>query len=855
MSSSGALTPDRLARVRALFDGALEVTQAERHAWLARECGADTALQREVESLLAALDRGEATWNAPLGAALAEAAADRDQEGVIGTRIGAYEVVRLVGMGGMGAVYEGVRADAQFHKRVALKFLRRGLEGDLAIRRFRYERQILASLSHKNIAALLDGGVTPDGQPYIVMEFVDGVPITRYAAAQRLALPQRLQLLRQVCAAVQHAHQHLVVHRDLKPGNILVTADGTVKLLDFGIARLLREGEGPDQLPPTQGGAHAFTPDYASPEQVRGLPVATASDLYALGVIACELLAGARPFTFEGKLFAEMQALICEAPAPAPSALVTAAHAATVGPGGTSVARLRRQLAGDVDAIVLQLLRKEPQRRYASAEQLGEEWRRVLEGRPVTARRDRLGYRAAKFLRRRRVEVAAGAVVVLSLVGGIVAASRQARIADLERTKMERVNGFLATMLAAVDPANSSGRDVTVSEVLTQAARDVERQQLPPEIEAELRQTIGQTFYGLGMYDSAAVHIERAYALRRQVHGERDQRTAQSFASRVLLAEARSAYAVAESLARVNVELQRRMPRRQRNSAELATALDNLARMIEHQGRLDDAFPVKLESVGIRRAENDSASLSSLPYALNNLAVSYTYKGDYPRADSLMREAMEVERRIRGAGSMYAGNLLRAWASLKDEMGEKAMADSLVRESIRILRVALGPTHADYLRSVAMLAQLRYTSNDMEGTIATAREVEAQIGKGLHEGEPSAASVLQALGLALDSLHQFAAADSALARSLAIRRTYMPPDHWAIASSEAVYGYHLGRMGRHAEAERILTAAYEKMAASRGADAHVTKRVAVRLAELMEKVGRTADARRWREKAGEAGHD
>ena len=588
---------------------------------------------------------------------------------------------------------------------------------------------------------------------------------------------------------------------------------------------------------------------------MRGLPVATASDLYALGVIASELVAGARPFRFEGQLFAEMQALICEAPAPAPSTLVTAAHAATVGPGGTRVARLKRQLAGDVDAIVLQLLRKEPARRYASAEQLGEDLRRVLDGRPVLARRDALGYRAAKFLRRRRVEVAAGAVVVASLLGGIAAAARQARVADMERAKMEQVNSFLATMLAAVDPANSSGRDVTVAEVLTQAARDVAQQRLAPEIEAELRQTIGQTFYGLGMYDSAGVHIERAYDLRRQVHGALDQRTAQSFSWRVLMAEARAEFAVAESLARLDVEMQRRMPRGQRNAAQLATALDNLARMIEHQGRLDDAFPIKLESIGIRRAGNDSASLSSLPYALNNLSVSYTYKGDYPRADSLMREAMEVERRIRGPASMYAGNMLRAWASLKDEMGERAVADSLVRESIRILRVALGPTHADYLRSLAMLAQLRYTSNDMPGTIEVAREVEAQIGKGLHEGEPSAAAVLQALGLALDSLRRFEAADSALARSLAIRRKYMPPDHWAIASSESVYGYHLGRMGRHAEAERILTGAYEKMAAARGADAYVTRRVAVRLAELMEKLGRTADARRWRDRGEGAGDD
>ncbi|MCC6928158.1 MAG: serine/threonine protein kinase, partial [Gemmatimonadaceae bacterium] len=286
-SNPTPITPTRLARIRELFDSALEMPTEARSDYLARACGDDRTLRAEVESLLAALDRGSATWDRPLGSVLADAAAMGDDEAAVGRRIGAYELTRLIGYGGMGAVYEGVRADDQFQKRVALKFLRRGLEGDLAIRRFRYERQILAHLNHKNIAALLDGGVTPDGQPYIVMEFVDGLPITTFATQRRLDIPQRLQLLRQVCAAVQHAHQHLVVHRDLKPGNILVATDGTVKLLDFGIARLLREGEGADQLPPTQGGAHAFTPDYASPEQVRGLPVATSSDLYSLGVIAC----------------------------------------------------------------------------------------------------------------------------------------------------------------------------------------------------------------------------------------------------------------------------------------------------------------------------------------------------------------------------------------------------------------------------------------------------------------------------------------------------------------------------------------------------------------------------------------
>jgi eukaryotic-like serine/threonine-protein kinase len=837
----------QLARIRERFDAAVELTGAARDAYLQRACEGDPALRAEVESLLAALDRNPTSWeqplDAPLDAPLADSVATVGEARIVGTRIGVYQVTRLLGVGGMGAVYEGVRADDQFHKRVALKFLRRGYEGDLAIRRFRYERQILANLDHKNIAGLLDGGVTPDGQPYIVMEFVDGVPITVWAAQRRLGVRDRLQLLRQVCAAVRHAHQQLVVHRDLKPGNILVAADGTVKLLDFGIARLLREAEGPDQLPPTQGGVHAFTPEYASPEQVRGLPVATASDLYSLGVIATELLSGRRPFDVAGKLFVEVQALVAEAPPPAPSTLVTEAFAASCAEG--RAARLRRQLTGDLDAILLQALRKEPARRYASAEAFEEDLRRVLDGLPVSARRDTVGYRFRRFVRRRRVEVGAASLLVASLVAGLAATARQTRVADAERAKMEQVNEFLASMLSAVDPG-ASGRDVTVAQVLSQAAREVDEQALPPEIEAELRQTIGQTFYGLGLYDSAGPHIERAYEIRRAAHGDYDPRTAQSMGSRVTLAEARSAYAVAESLAWLNVEQHRRMPRARQSAAELATALDNLARMIDHQGRLDDAFPIKLESVSLRRASGDSASLSTLPYVLNNLAVSYTYKGELARADSLMHEAMEVERRIRGPESVYAGNILRAWGSLKDDMGEKGVADSLVRESIRILGVTLGTRHADYIRSVAMMAQLRYTANDMPGAIAYGREVAEAIGKGLHAGEPSAAAALQALGLALDSLRQFTAADSALRRSLDLRREYLPPDHWAIASSESVYGYHLGRMGRHDEAERWLVAAYDKMVATRGADAYVTQRVAVRLAELMEQLGRRADAARWR---------
>ena len=827
MTGPDPLTPTRLVRVRELFDAALEMTESERSDYLRHACGPDTALQAEVESLLSALARGSATWDRPLGDVLADAVAQGDETAGIGTRIGPYRLTRLLGVGGMGAVYEGVRDDDQFEKRVALKFLRRGHEGDLAIRRFRYERQILAHLNHKNIAALLDGGVTPDGQPYIVMEYVDGRPITRYAAAQRLSLRARVQLLRQVAAAVQHAHQHLVVHRDLKPGNILVTPDGTVKLLDFGIARLLREGEGAAQLPATQGGAHAFTPDYASPEQVRGLPVAPASDLYSLGVIACELLSGHRPFSFDGQLFAELQSRIALAPPPPPSSLVTAADVPAF--GESSLPRLQRQLRGDLDAIVLQALRKEPERRYGSAEQFAADLQRHLEGHPVTAQRDTFGYRASKFLRRRRIEVAAGTLVAASLVGGIVATARQARRAETERAKTEQVNQFLSTMLAAVDPGNS-GKDVTVAQVLSQAAHDVDQQHLAPEIEAQIRHTLGQTYVELGLPDSAEAHIRRAVELRTQVYGKYDNRTSMSISYLAAVADARGAFAEAESLGYQVLEIQQRVKPPQ--PGELGSAYNNVARYLESQGKLEEAMQYKLKAAEALRSSDDSISLAALPYTLQGLSVSNAYAGDFAKADSQAREALAAEERVHGTRSRNYGNLLINLANVSSGLGHHEAADTAIRAAIEVLRETLGTEHPDYIAAHSIWAALRASVKDWATTERAARVVVDAIGGALHESDQSAAVALQQLGFALAARGATAQADSAFRRSLALRRKYLPPEHWAIASSEAVLGHHLAMTGRRREGEPMLRRAYARLVETRGADAEVTQTTAKRIAEV-----------------------
>jgi serine/threonine protein kinase/tetratricopeptide (TPR) repeat protein len=375
-----------------------------------------------------------------------------------GGRLGPYRLIREIGQGGMGTVYLGVRDDDAFQKRVAIKVLKRGMDTESIVRRFRHERQILASLEHPFIASLLDGGSTPDGRPYFAMEYVEGQPIVAYCDRKGLDTAARLGLFRDVCSAVQYAHQNLIVHRDIKPANVLVMAEGTPKLLDFGIAKLLNPELAGQTLAPTAPGLQLMTPEYASPEQVRGEPVTTASDVYSLGVLLYELLAGRLPYRLTSRAPADIVRIVCEAEPVPPSTAITSLDPHPAGdalPAGDArhdsepasrtnrrltvdVDRLRRQLAGDLDTIVLKALSKEPPRRYASVDQFSEDVRRHLEGLPVIARKDTWGYRATKFVRRNRVVVAAVAATFAALVAGVVGTTWQARAARIERARAEQ---------------------------------------------------------------------------------------------------------------------------------------------------------------------------------------------------------------------------------------------------------------------------------------------------------------------------------------------------------------------------------------------------------------------------------
>jgi eukaryotic-like serine/threonine-protein kinase len=482
--------PDRWAQVEQLFQSAIEIEPAKRAAYLA-QASADGTIRAEVELLLSAHSEAGNFIESPavsetgwLADAITVPLTEAEQLRLSETRLGPYKLIREIGFGGMGAVYLAARDDDEFRKEVAIKVVKRGMDTDFIVRRFRSERQILASLDHPNIAKLFDGGTTEDGLPYFVMEYIDGLPINKYCDAQKLSTVERLKLFCTVCTAVHYAHQNLIIHRDLKPANILVTADGTPKLLDFGIAKIINPDFGQQTIDLTAASMRLMTPEYASPEQVRGELITTASDTYALGVLLYELVTGQRPYRITSRSPIELVRVICEEEPEKPSTVVGRNETVSAQDGQTSVEntaelvsrnrhsqpdKLRRRLKGDIDNIVLMAMRKEPQRRYASAVELATDIKRHLDGLPVKARKDTFGYRSAKFIKRNRAAVVAGVLMLAIVVAGVASTMSQRARAERRFNDVRKLaNSFMFEVHDAIDdlPGSTAARELLVKRAL-----------------------------------------------------------------------------------------------------------------------------------------------------------------------------------------------------------------------------------------------------------------------------------------------------------------------------------------------------------------------------------------------------
>ena len=543
--SEDPVTPERWQDVKALLDEALEVAQEERTAFLEAMAGSDPDLVREVQALLALETQIGRFIERPV-VRLGRHGDDADR---VGQRLGPYRLAREIGRGGMGTVYLAERADEEFDRRVAVKVLKRGLDTDEVVRRFRTERQILAGLDHPNIARLLDGGTTDDGLPYLVMEHVDGRPIDVFCREEQLDVEQRLELFLAVCSAVELAHRNLVVHRDLKPSNILVTADGVPKLLDFGIAKLLDPQDAEGMM--TVAGWRFLTPEYASPEQVSGAPVTTATDVYSLGVVLYQLLADRRPYELAERSVEGLAQVLSAGDPPPPSRVAPAPRAA--------------HLAGDLDNIALMALRREAERRYGTVEQLADDLRRHLRGLPVRAVPDTVGYRVGKFVRRHRWGVAAAAAFVsLLLAFGAVSLVLMQR-AQVEARRAEAVTDFLVQdVFANADPDQQLGPDAKVTDLVKLGREGLENDlQQDPAIRATLLHALGSVASKLGQLDEADAMLQEALDLRTKLFGPDDLKVAETkneLAGVALGRRSPEAAETAERLTREALAIQRQAP-------------------------------------------------------------------------------------------------------------------------------------------------------------------------------------------------------------------------------------------------------------------------------------------------------
>jgi serine/threonine-protein kinase len=887
------MTPERYQQVKRILKSAVECDTGRRAAFVAEVCADDEQLRIEVESLLRHQQPAADFIEESAFEVTARMLADGEDESAIGRHIGPYRITGEIGRGGMGAVYLAVRDDEQYQKQVAIKLVKRGMDTDAVIRRFRNERQILAQLEHPNIARLIDGGTTEDGLPYFVMEYVEGLPIDAYCDSHKLSTDERLKLFRAACSAVQFAHQNLVIHRDLKPNNIMVTAEGVPKLLDFGIAKVLHADSSlPTEM--TVTALRVMTPEYASPEQIRGETIMTASDVYSLGVVLYELLTGQRPYQIKSKEPFEIARIICEKEPGRPSGTgrTDAFRAPTsvgflrrvVGalgrPSGraqqpkrllTRGARARttlnlKSLRGDLDNIVLMAMRKEPQRRYSSVEQFSEDIRRHLEGLPVIARKDTLSYRSAKFIGRNRVAVAAAALVCLTLLAGIVATTREAKVAAreaklsagerdtarIETAKAERINKFLQDMLSSAD-ANwyssghgGKGEDTKVVDVLNQAAQRLETDLSDqPEVKAELYRTIGTTYLALGRFKSAVPQFQASLKIYRELYGEKHLKVAAALYYLAASLSAADDRASAEPLYREALEMQRALPGG--DNVYLFHIVREYSRILLTNGDAARAEPLMLEAVELARKHygNDHMTMG---VAYENLGLMYEGDGELDKAEAEYQQALDVFNRTSEASSATRISTLVNLSRVLGKRQKYQEAERLLGQALELFRTSTDRNEfylGNILRQSALISSSKHNYATAEEQATESVEIARRASTGII-AQGTLAEALDDLGLVLINSGKPAQAEPYLREALTIRSTINSKGHPQVAAASGLLGECLTKQKRYREAESLLVESYNDLESSLGEQNSLIIEAQQRLVKLYEDWGKPNLAARYR---------
>lgn len=839
-------------RLHYLYEHAANLPAAEQSAFVEGQTATEPALREQLLSMLAADSSSDGSpLSRAVGSALVDVIDDR-RRSMLGQVLGSYRLTSVLGHGGTGTVYLAERADRQYSAQVALKVVdSTSLQVGLGAR-FRAERQILANLNHPNIARLLDAGETDSGQPYLVMEYVRGEPLDQYCDGRRLDLRARLKLFIQICTAVQYAHQNLIVHRDLKPANILVSEDGTPKLLDFGIAKLLHTEEQQAGLALTRVADRLLTPEYASPEQILGGNVTTASDVYSLGVVLYELVCGLRPYRVPSSHSQlELERSICLSDPEKPSSGIRRAIASGQLPVGeiaqarrSSVERLPRQLDGDIDAIVMRALRKEPQHRYSSVEHLVEDLRRCLNNEPVHARQGNWLYYTRRFAQRHTAGVLAGLGFLVFVIGVAVVMSVQrqqiaAALAKATRDgqRAETVSEFMLNVFSAADPYMHFGKEPTARALLEQAAERIQSDlSQEPEVRARLLEAIGISYLRMGQSERAVTYLDESVKIQRSL-GAQDSKFGPALAALAVAQRESARYEDSDRTLAEALEVARRAS--EAPSEQYAMLLADLSRLEMLRGNVSAARQ-HIESAytvmkGLRG--RDDPRLGGILIELSNVLV---WANDLAGAELHAREAVRVYSRMPEThpDRIYAQASLARVLTYQDRLSE---AGPILERVLTAQRFVYGNANNDVADTLGHLAQLRIAQREYQTAEQLLREA-LQI----HEAAGSTVTVKVGflrtmLGAVLLKKGEYANAEQSLRETLEMLLASLPSDHQYVASAEYYLGEALLGQRRLHDAEAVLTASMNRWKRTDAPSWRVSRSKNA-LGEVLFRQGRIAEA-------------
>ncbi|MFV1980107.1 MAG: tetratricopeptide repeat protein [Rhodothermia bacterium] len=838
------------SQIDILLDQAFDLEPEAREDWV-KSLDVDEDIRDEVKRLLAAdssplsfLDQDIADFAAP-------AMQDEEEAPVskAGRSVGPYTIIRELGHGGMGIVYLAERKDVG--KKVALKLVSDRAADEHYTRRFLFEREVLARLQHPNIAQLLDAGVSDDGTPWFAMQYVNGIPVTTFCDDHRLGINERLELFGVVCQAVHHAHRHLVIHRDLKPSNIMVDEEGQVKLLDFGIAKLVESDQG-DGVDLTQSGHRMMTPAYASPEQVTEQAVTTASDVYSLGILLYEILTGERPYQTDGLSHAEILKNVCDTIPATPSTAVQRTQRATEHKTGMRTSSLQRRLRGDLDKIVMMALRKEPERRYESAQAFVDDVKAHLAGLPVKAQPDSFSYRTRKFGKRHRLAVA-GAIGAVALVIGFglfytIQISSERDRAKKEAGRAEEITSFLVDLFQANDPSEAKGDSITVSDVLARGQDRLADLAGQPELQAEMMATVAQVYRSLGNFPEAESLLVAAYEILKQENGPNDPAVVKA---RFQIAEVMGDLGDVEGSLEIHHEV---LPLQERTfghvSHEVGHTLSNMGYLHRVASRYDSAEVYYLQSIDVQRAvvPIDSSALGStidnfgvvmgitgrydeagilfsealeifkglygryhpkVFTASGNVGTLYSRLGDLHKADSIQTDALEIARRIFPASHPKIGIAVSNLAAVESMLGNFETALPLYVEAREIATRTYGPEHLEVALETSSVGVTLYELgrlDEAEPIVREALEIRMRL---VGEKHRATATNLNRLGQVRLAQGFADEAIELVGRSLSTRRELFGDEHRMVAESQFWLGLAYAQAGNRELAEQNLRASLE----------------------------------------------